>query len=411
MVSSRRKRATVDKEFEPSMDGGTQAQLRIVANQQSFPAMEEIINDFNAYYPNVTITYENLKDYDATVKTLLDSGGDCDLFMNRDSLYTDSVILENAEDLSDIGLNLDAIQPILLKSYQVGDEITAIPMGVQSEGFLVNVSLLEQYGLEVPENYQEFLEVCDRFVEEGVAPIAGYDTESMLQLVHPKLIWEYANSNRKSEFEKALYKDEENCGEYFRDNFQLISQFAEKGYFNFRVSDTLPDSYHSVIARFLEGDIPFMAGTTEVFSGMEEQEGLSRSFTEDPFEYTFLPAPIADSGAYTIVGSWAGLSVNKNSENLEMANEFMRFLVSIEELNRLALTKGLPTASVDTGKDDRYIYYMNQPGKLYVFDKEVEMSDSARQVYGQVLKEIAEGDLTVEEAVEQFDDRLQKEAT
>nr|MCR5357496.1 hypothetical protein [Lachnospiraceae bacterium] len=40
-------------------------------------------------------------------------------------------------------------------------------------------------------------------------------------------------------------------------------------------------------------------------------------------------------------------SVNKDSANLDMANEFMRFLITSEELNEMAQKKGLMSPTKD----------------------------------------------------------------
>ena len=59
-----------------------------------------------------------------------------------------------------------------------------------------------------------------------------------------------------------------------------------------------------------------------------------------PFEYEFLYAPLGDSGAYAYLEPWYGFSVSKDSDEAELAVEFLRFMAT--RLGEMAGIKGLP---------------------------------------------------------------------
>ena len=70
--------------------------------------------------------------------------------------------------------------------------------------------------------------------------------------------------------------------------------------------------------------------------------------------------PSTEEGGYFVNEISLGFGVNKNSKNLKMVNEFMRFLVSTGELNEMAKAKRLVTPCVDMSLDSMYVAF----GKL-----------------------------------------------
>lgn len=67
--------------------------------------------------------------------------------------------------------------------------------------------------------------------------------------------------------------------------------------------------------------------------------------------YTYIP--IGDEGAYEYKEPWYGFSVNKNSDNKDFAVEFMRFLATEDEINKIASVKGMPSVAKNS-KDEKY---------------------------------------------------------
>ena len=76
-------------------------------------------------------------------------------------------------------------------------------------------------------------------------------------------------------------------------------------------------------------------------SGMKKRESKSETFSANPFEYEFLYSPLGDKGAYAYQQPWYGFSVNKDSEEKEIAVEFLRFMMQEKEIDEMASIKGL----------------------------------------------------------------------
>ena len=62
---------------------------------------------------------------------------------------------------------------------------------------------------------------------------------------------------------------------------------------------------------------------------------------------------MGDTGAYAYNESWYGFSVNKNSDNKDLAVEFLRFLMTPQWLSSMASIKGMPSVAVNDA-DARY---------------------------------------------------------
>lgn len=137
--------------------------------------------------------------------------------------------------------------------------------------------------------------------------------------------------------------------------FDILDLFKEKGYFDLELNDTYPgDNYDGAIMKFFEGDVPFWVCNTEKVSGMKKRESKSESFKAAPFEYTYIFAPLGEKGSYIYREPWFGFAVSKDSDAYEYAVEFIRFLATRDEINKIAEIKGVPSVAVEHNDIDIY---------------------------------------------------------
>ena len=109
-----------DEKFNPSLDTTTKCSITVVGDYSNFEALEAEFTRFNAYYPNVSLTYEKVDDYTNNLPTVLNRADKPNIFfsyaawMAGDEKYATAV--SKMEDLSDpaLKLNLDCIRPGLL---------------------------------------------------------------------------------------------------------------------------------------------------------------------------------------------------------------------------------------------------------------------------------------------------------
>lgn len=396
------------KGFEPRLDKTTACKISIVGTYSNFEALEAEFDRFNQYYPNVELSYTKIDDYNSSIATVLSGSSAPNIFfsfswMTGNSAY-DSVFAK-MEDLADssLGLDLDCIRQGLLNRDSQGRVLT-VPIFSTSYGMLINNDLFEKEGLKVPGTLQELYDVCAAFKEKGYAsPLMGYSTDSsgclMNTIAYPLFA---ANLAEHPETVTLANKCDPAAGEYMRPALETLSQLISKGCINLEECNKIGDNYTEVILRFFEGDVPMMICTGDTVSGTGKRESQSEAFTAHPFNYTFAPVPTTEKGGYFLDSPSVQFSVNNSCKDLDMTNEFMRFLISKAELNQMASVKRLITPSNDLSFDKVYAPIGGVPSDLTISPTALGIEDTLAVQIRLASYKVGTGAMTIDEAVAQY---------
>ena len=164
----------------------------------------------------------------------------------------------------------------------------------------------------------------------------------------------------------------------------------------------IEDNYTKVILRFFEGDVPMMICAGDTVSGTRKRESQSEAFINAPFDYTFAPIPLTDEGGYFIDSPSVEFSVNKSCDDLEMTNEFMRFLISKAELNEMASVKRLITPTTDLSFDSVYAPFGQVPSERTISPEVLGITDALTAQIRIAAFRVGKGEITVDEAVTMY---------
>ena len=137
-------------------------------------------------------------------------------------------------------------------------------------------------------------------------------------------------------------------------------------------------------------------------SGTKKRESQSEAFIAEPFEYTFVPVPISDEGVSFLDMPNLQFSVNKESQNLDMANEFMRFLVTTEELNEMAAQKGLLSPTKDLSLNSMYAAFGEVPESRVLSPEVFGLTDDAVIQLRLAVYSVGTGAMTIDEAIANY---------
>jgi multiple sugar transport system substrate-binding protein len=201
---------------------------------------------------------------------------------------------------------------------------------------------------------------------------------------------------------KKFNKLDPSAGEYMRPSLEKIQQFMKDGCVDLDSCAKIENNYEAVILRFFEGDVPMMICSGDTVSGTKKRESRSESFIASPFKYTFSPVPMSDKGACFLDMPNLQFSVNKDSAELKMANEFMRFLITSKELNKMAQNKGLMSPTKDLSYDRMYSAFGNVAGSRILSPEEIGLTDDAVKQLRQAVYGVGTGKMTIDEAVNKF---------
>ncbi len=394
--------------FRPSLDTSASCQINVAGGYSNFEALEAEFDRFNEYYPNVELVYTKIDDYNNMIGTVLNGNDAPDIYVNYSWMYGREQYqssIDHAEDLADpaLGLDLDCIRSNIVLKTDDGT-LPMVPVFSNTYGMFVNIDLFEKEGLSVPTNYRELVSVCEAFREKGYEnPIMGYSAGETTSLfttsIYPFFCGTVADDAEAVEKLNAL---DPSAGEYMRPALERLEQFLADCRVDLDACSEIENNYEAVILRFFEGDVPMMTCSGDTVSGAEKRESRSEAFTASPFAYTFVPVPIADDGAYFLDMPNLQFSVNRDSPNLDMANEFMRFLITSEELNEMARNKGLVSPTRDLSFNSMYSAFGDLPESRILSPEVFGLTDDAVNQFRQAVYGVGTGTMTVDEAVAGF---------
>lgn len=164
-------------------------EVEIVSYKQEAKALfDQIQADFNATHDNIVLKIDSPADAVTIMKTrfvrenypdVIGIGGDAD-YAN----FVDSNILADVSAYEGINQVSEAYRDILKSvTYVPMDGIYGVPYVANAAGMLYNVDMFEEHGWQIPETWDELIDLCEEIKAEGeVAPFyLGYlDTWTIL---------------------------------------------------------------------------------------------------------------------------------------------------------------------------------------------------------------------------------------
>ena len=406
--TAKEQEAAVDEGFKPSLDTSTSCHINVAGGYDNFEALEAEFDRFNEFYPDVELTFTKVDDYNNMIGTVLNGNDAPDIYVNYSWMYGRDQYkssIDHAENLADpaLGLNIDCIRSNIILNTEDG-ELPMIPVFSNTYGMLVNKTLFEKEGLSIPTTYQELVAVCDAFHEKGyentIMGFSNEETTSIFTLTsYPFFCGTVAQD---AEAVKKLNDLDASAGEYMRPTLEKVEEFLGDCNVNLDKCAEIENNYDAVILRFFEGDVPMMTASGDTVSGTEKRESRSEAFIENPFEYTFVPIPLSDEGANFLDMPNLQFSVNKDSKNLDMANEFMRFLISSEELNMMAQKKGLMSPTKDLSFNSMYAAFGDVPASRILSPEEFGLTDDAVIQLRQAAYGVGTGSMTIDDAIKGY---------
>ena len=394
--------------FQPALDPGTSCKISVVGNYDNFEALEAAFDRFNEIYPNVQLSYLKLDDYNNVLATVLEGNDKPNIFFTQAWMIGNekyAPVFAHMEELSDaaLGLDLGCIRPGLINQDEEG-RVQMVPVFSRTYGMLVNNDLFEKEGISIPTTWEELLAVCEAFRSKGyTSPMMGYSLKSsscfMNTVAYPLFVATLAENPEALELANEL---DPAAGEYMRPALEAVEQLIQYGCIDLGECDKIEDNYSKVILRFFEGDVPMMICTADVVSGTRKRESQSEVFSHAPFQYTFLPIPLTDDGGYYIDSPSVEFSVNKNCDDLDMTNEFMRFLITDSTLNEMASVKRLVTPTIDLSFDSVYAPFGLVPSDRIISPEVLGITDPVTiQIRGAAFR-VGNGEITVDEAIAMY---------
>ena len=384
--------------FSPQLNTDEKLTLNILGYFGNFEALDAVTNDFNKYYPNISFNYQQVSGNNLVA--FLDSNFQTDIFMTSSDTISSTNLIDYCLDLSTVNLNLNDVDQTMLTTSYKGNFLHSLPIGQNIYGIITNVTLLKKEGLDILKNYDKFISTLNTLKTKGYVPLQSSSTK-----IYPELTINMMVNTIQEDNE--LYNDliNGNLKSYSKieNIFNIVSNIQNNEYSLDEVNNLYPfDNYNDAILRFFEGNVPFWVCNSEKVSGMKKRETKSETFKANPFEYTYIYAPLGDKGSYVYHEPWYGLGISKRSPSIEYAKEFMRFYATKDELNKMASTKGVPSIAKEKYNSDIY-KYIDNPEAIEtncIYDGKVTQKDF--DAWYTCINSFATKKLSKEEAIKSF---------
>ncbi len=280
---------------------------------------EKVIALFNEKHPDIKVSFNPTKntEYNTVLNTALQAGEGPDIFHLRP--YAAGLKLAEAgfvEKINDLQELSTYPEEALIASKDAEGNQYGVPINLSSTQFFYNKKIFADNGLEVPQTWDEFMQLNDTLLEKGITPIAMGTKESwLLSLLHGIVGPAIYEGN---DFYKAVLAGEKDFTDpAFIESLQVMNDL--KKYFPANSEGLGMDDIRTLFV--LEEAAMFPLGSWEIPVVLEMNPDLD-------FGYFPIPSKMGTKTVTTWVdGSFA---INANSENKEAAKVFLEFLTTKE---------------------------------------------------------------------------------
>ena len=213
----------------------------------------------------------------------------------------------------------------------------AVPFRSSIMYMIYNKQVFEEYDLEIPETWDEFIAICDKLAETDVIPIAFGNSQpwyaswwigELNAMMVPKDVMTKDYTTGEGEFTDEAYVEA----------VQTFLDMNEKGYFGDHVNSK---DYYQVREQFCAGQAAMMLDATAQFAQFDDGMGAEN--------WGYFKVPVMEGAAGdpgTISGGAEAWIVSKNTKHPEEAIKFLKFMTSLEQGQKQTKEAGLPNALV-----------------------------------------------------------------
>lgn len=358
---------------------------------------EEKLNVMVEYNTYTAENYQE-KSYDDVALDRIRSGMDDFYLLNPDVLQK----MGEEGRLADLsGLDCTKnLREVVRTANTVDGKLVGIPQEVVVYGLFVNKDMFDQYGLELPDTPEEFLECCRVFKENGIETPVGANRWWLETFVFAQAYADLYNGAHTEEEIAALNSGERKYSDYMRGGFEYLKEMIDLGYI---------DAKKAYVSEALEGEGPdFLAQKTPIVMAYWGAANSETSYGKPDFNMQVIGFP-SDRGQMPVV-SMTGLSVLKDAEHLEDTLDVLEVVLSDEALQVYSETNQVISPSENVEVD--CIPALKPLNDLVDEGTYVLASNAGMKVeqWGNtclIVRELLQG-ASVEECMAEFD-RLQEE--
>ena len=242
------------------------------------------------------------------------------------ALLTQSSPDENCRPLNDQPW-IKNIDQAFLDAGELNGNYYAVPTAPSNVGgVFYNKKVFEEYGIEIPKTWDEFLAVCDELKNDGIIPVAHPNSKQSLCQV-PFLMNYYYVEQEDPEFAAKYTKNEIKLSDSpaFVGGLQKLYDLVTLGYLN---EDAMSSTVEDVALLLADGEAAMSIIRTNILTTINE---LAPDSVND---IGFFPLPDKDPENRG-VATWLpiGYFMTEYAKEPELALKFLEFMTTSEAVN------------------------------------------------------------------------------
>lgn len=289
--------------------------------------MESEIKKFQAANPGIIVKHsfwEN-QSYKIKLKVAMFGGEGPDILFNwggeSQSMFSREGLLYDLT--ADLGKDKWGLSPGMFAMHSYKGRIYGVPLFPSAEVVWYNKEIFVKNGWKTPQDWDQFMTLCDKIKAKGYIPIAMGGQEPWTILYPYMYLVDRLAGNGLYPAAKAgqirfTHPD-------FIRSFELLNDLAKR---NYLPAEVLSLNYLEATQLMIQDKALMM------FMGDWEYQQLTLQMRQDYDKWDFFPFPVLKGGKgsfRSIVGAVAGFSIKKSNHS-KIALKFLKFLCSRESL-------------------------------------------------------------------------------
>lgn len=346
---------------------------------------KKILLEYNRDHTDVEVGYEGISvadGYNEFLLERLEAGQGDDVF----EVNADMVKTLHAKgyfyDLSEVPA-FDMLNDAAKAQSTIRGTAYAVPLNMTAYGMCVNTDLLAQFGLEAPDNYDQWMHCCKVLKENGVTPFSLNRWYALTVPVMARGLYPIYQSKEREEIIKGLNSGEIKIGDYMLPGFQMFEEFIKNGYYG-----DVPDGKTANAIKAGTSDFKdFAEGRTAFLFWAAATKGPITELDPD-MNYILQGVPALPDGTVSLPSVASRICVNADGKNIDKAVDLVVYMTS-EKVNKI-LSGGevaLPTLKdadfkLPNEKMQKLYETAMSPGQIPIEDMELNFTywDTTREL-------------------------------
>lgn len=359
-----------------------------------------VLDGFKEKYPDIEVDFQHVpsegNQYQQKLNLLANSEELPDVYWIN-SPITNFARNGYMKDLSDMDI-VKELPDTYKDAYTYDGKVYAYAPDSWIGGMFYNKDLYEEYGLEAPKNWDEFLEQAEVFMEHGIKPVSMAGTQLMDMIVWLHNTEDVAKDNTLDE---QINSGEKTFSEVYGDVMEKWYEDCVKS--GIITQDMIGITDEQRIDEFASGQAAATLTGAWAISGIKEKN--------PNMNMGIIPYVGTEGNAYTMGAVNIGIAISSKAKNEANAELFLEYMASEEGMKEYQAIQDsfLGTEGVDYEVDPimEPMKQYAESGEFYFPSYHWTYTDSMEPMLQKGTQEIVMGSKTVDELLKDMDEKIE----